>query len=390
MVCPTSDSVVVMRDEDRKACRTAWRRFFNSQSIERYVLSNLKAGAFHIWYGIGSNGKTTLATIVSKMLAHMNPKTVDMHELINSPMHKFMDNKLLIVDWDWSTSIPANRVMQLLDSGHLVILMCNAVPLLKNPTDNLYARTHTIPFFSRFVHTTDDVLMRGEYVANLPPVNLMATYLARKMQKVANLVLNEPPHVLDLMERVKHNAIVTPAKPTVQPQTQVIVNNKRNAQMEQPSCNEKPHLVIQDEGYEAEENDAAETVYVDDESGYADITIVLQHRNSARPDDTLKIEVDPYSDGFIVTFHQRYIGSRATQYMTYDSLLTYLRIFFDATCVDSDGYSHVQFNTPLFPAVILDAEDAPYYADREFVDQINFLMEDWPCEYTVGPFALRK
>jgi hypothetical protein len=120
---------------------------------------------------------------------------------------------------------------------------------------------------------------------------------------------------------------------------------------------------------------------------YAEITLLLIHKDSSRPDDVLTIRVDPDSDGWLVTLDQKFVGSSSTFYLELNNLPDYLRRFFRCLNADADGYSYVQFAVPLFPTVVIKRRRALLHINNHLLPQIHFLMDDWPADEVVrGPW----
>jgi hypothetical protein len=120
---------------------------------------------------------------------------------------------------------------------------------------------------------------------------------------------------------------------------------------------------------------------------YAEITLLLIHKDSTRPDDMLTIRVDPDSDGWLVTLDQKFVGSSSTFRLELNDLPDYLRRFFRCLDADVDGYSYVQFVVPLSPTVVVKRRNALLHINNHLLPQINFLVDDWPVdEFVRGPF----
>jgi hypothetical protein len=363
------------------------RRYFLSKRLARYVISNLKPGQFHIWVGDGSNGKTTFAQIVKNALSTMNPACCSTQEILHRPIEGFGEHRLLIThDWDDTCVIPAQRVQALLDKGFTVIIETNTLPIIRDPTCNLLSATHVIPFKSKFVrHNLYANPAENIFFAETScfPSNTIMLYLRDKIDNAKNNVqaVRKPKCVSRQMEQLvmlaEHSVDIL-----VGINDEKMKNNSAAA-APKPAVTE-PKLVIEEDQEQAEELEEEEY----EERHYSPVSIILQHKDKSRPDDTLLIEVDPDSDGFYVTFSQNYLGSEVTSRMTVDDLYDYLLMFFNASKYDEDGYRYAQFNVPLFPSTLVRIGRASVYVSHILSSQIDWLTPDWPSEDVIGPFAL--
>jgi hypothetical protein len=111
---------------------------------------------------------------------------------------------------------------------------------------------------------------------------------------------------------------------------------------------------------------------------YAKITIVLLRKDSFKPSDVLTIEVDPYSDGFNVTFEQKALCTRTRAYYEVKNLYKYLAMYFKALTYDENIYDSVSFNVPLFPSISLHPDEATKYLNEMLISQIHSLIPIWP------------
>jgi len=111
---------------------------------------------------------------------------------------------------------------------------------------------------------------------------------------------------------------------------------------------------------------------------YSQITINLTRQDNTKQQDVLTIDVDPFSDGFYVTFEQKTANARTRALYMADSLKKYLSMYFKALSHAEENYKSVTFNVPLFPCVTQTLEDAQNYLSSNLLPQIQFLIEDWP------------
>ena len=111
---------------------------------------------------------------------------------------------------------------------------------------------------------------------------------------------------------------------------------------------------------------------------YSQITIVLTRQDATKQKDVLTIDVDPFSDGFYVTFEQKTANARTQALYMVNSLQKYLSMYFKALSHAEENYKSVTFNVPLFPCVTQTLEDAQNYLTGNLWPQIQFLIEDWP------------
>lgn len=114
------------------------------------------------------------------------------------------------------------------------------------------------------------------------------------------------------------------------------------------------------------------------EPSFAQITVVLTRQDITKQNDVLTIDVDPYSDGFYVTFEQKVHGIRTRTYYLADNLYKYLGMYFKALSFAEANYKSATFFVPLFPSVTQPINDAKNYLIVSLVPQIQFLMSDWP------------
>jgi hypothetical protein len=111
---------------------------------------------------------------------------------------------------------------------------------------------------------------------------------------------------------------------------------------------------------------------------YAKISILLLRKDSTKQNDILTIEIDPFSDGFIVTFEQKITGVRTRAYYEVNSLYKYLAMYFKALTYDENIYDSVTFNVPLFPSISLSTDAAAKYLKEMLSLQIQALIPVWP------------
>lgn len=395
MVTPNSD----MSSFDSNLARQFLRNYMPGKHMN-YLLENLRPGQFHIWYGTGNNGKSTLSGVAHRALAHMKSYLMSFRELLYTSMNRLTldDRRVLIVTDDADCPIPAERLNALLDAGFLIILPANTLPIISDPTERLWARTQVIHFKAQFRGPeclADPLLEQYPRCVNLP-INLMAKefhdWVVRAEERCAQYdrMAKMPSRFAKALDQLKLLATYTQDDKMTEIDNNAIKNAKdyenQNTKKSDDTYikpNDTPALVIIED--EAPTDDSAE----EDEYKYGDITIILQHATTSRPDDVLKIAVDPYSENFIVTWDQRYVGATTTHFMSPAKLDAYLQIFFTAAKKDEDGYEHVQFSVPLFPTVMVDLEDAGRYAKYNLAAMIEFLSDDWPRECVTGPFLIR-
>jgi hypothetical protein len=400
MVNPNTD----MSSFDSNLARQFLRNFMPGKHMN-YLLENLQPGQFHIWYGNGNNGKSALAEVAYRTLSRMKSHQMSFGELLYTSINRLtLDDRrfLFVTDDDGDDRpIPAERLNALLDAGFLIILQANTLPIITDPTESLWARTQVIHFKAKFLapETLADPLQE-QYprCANLP-YNLMVKefldWIYRAKERCTNLdaPAKMPSRFSKALGQLKLLATYSQDDKTKEMNKNAIKNvmNNENQNVKKSDITDtKPHdapaLVILEE---EKPTDDSEPAVEEEPCKYGDITIILQHINTSRPDDMLKIAVDPDSENFIVTWDQRYVGASSTFVMSPDKLDAYLRIFFEAARRDEDGYGHAQFSVPLFPTVMVELEDAGRYAKYNLAAMIEFLSDDWPCECVIGPFKVR-
>lgn len=381
-----------MTDFDRSVARKYLRPYLSSKHM-RYLLTNLKPGNFHIWVGSGSNGKTTFAKVVAQM---MNGRYVNHDSLLKTPINNFRRSQVLIVDGDDCPTLPASRLNDLLDAGFLILMTGNTLPILHDPNANFWARTHAIRFRSTFTATLPDPANHKYGKDHLPPVNLMTNYLREEMMRIQNTATSTnyvPSRCVKELEQVKQLASynISDSNKEKEKDKNNLNYENRNVCEQAPiqstptQSSPGPSLVIKE--CEDECDEKYDDTQSDTQDAYASITIILQHAIEGRKDDLLTIDVDPDSDGFIVTLEQQFMGAQSVQYMMPDRLVDYLWMFFHAAGEDAEGYARAQFNVPLFPSVLIRSMDIYSYLEHNLIPQMEFLYEDWPSEDTVGPFA---
>jgi len=368
---------------DRSVARQFLSNYFPKKMMN-YMLANLQLGQFQIWYGNGNNGKTALSEVVLRTLGDTKAYFISGEELCGTPVNRFMlDSRRILFVRGCETKIPAERLTHLLDAGFLIILEENTLPIIENPTESLWARTHAIRFKVNFTTGRIDPTVEQYTRSENLPYNMMATELRDWMNRLDILIsrrdspLPIPSRFVKALNQLKLLASYTPNNDKSKEE-----ENKNSAMKCENNC-VGPSLVI------AEVAEAAEATDDYTFPRYGVVTIILQHTDESRPDDMLTIEVDPDSDGFIINWDQRYVGAKTTFYMSAENLDVYLNIFFAAARRDKDGYAHVQFSVPLFPTVMVNLADAGRYAEYNLAAQIEFLSDDWPCESTKGPFNTR-
>ena len=397
-----------MTDFDSNLARQLLRNYFPGKHMN-YLLENLRPGQCLFWYGTGNNGKSALAEVAYRALAARKSYHMSLGELLYTSINRLTldDRCVLFVNDDGDDRpIPAERLNALLDAGFLIILQGNTLPIITDPTERLWARTHVIHFKAKFLapETLADPLQEQYPRCTNLPYNLMAKefsdWIARAEVRCSQCDRKSkmPSRFAKALEQLKLLATYTQDDKTKEVNKNAIKNamkNENDNTKKSDNTDTKPHeapaLVIleeekpTDDSEPAVEEAEAEAV----PCKYGDIVIILQHVNTSRPDDMLKIAVDPHSENFIVTWDQRYVGASSTFVMSPEKLDAYLRIFFKAARRDEDGYEHVQFSVPLFPTVMVELEDAGRYAKYNLAAMIEFLSDDWPCECVTGPFLVR-
>jgi hypothetical protein len=343
-----------MNSFDANIARSYLGRYFRLDSLD-YLLSRMTLGQLHIWVGNGNNGKTTFSGILNTALYSLKGVRLHARQLLESPSHIPAGNRLLIVeDSDWEGTDQRMRVESLLElllAGHTIILISQTLPVLEAgdaaTLELLLERTHVLRFKSQFTNSTENAAEHKHIAEPCIPTRTMAEYINRKFSTV-DLLMPTPNHFKKMHRQLRLLAEIVPATASIA---------------------SSPRL-----------DAAANTA----------ISIILQHKDTSRRDDVLRIDIDPDSDGFLVEFAQNYIGSVVKTVMTFEALGVYLRIFFHAAEQDEDGYEHVQFNVPLFSSVCVPIFEAYDYASENLGEQISFLMEgDWPCEHVKGAFKIR-
>lgn len=393
-----------MTEFDSNLARQLLRNYFPGKHMN-YLLENLRPGQFHIWYGTGSNGKTALSGVANHALKHKKSYLMSFGELLHTSINRLTldDRRILFVTDDADRPIPAERLNALLDAGFMIILQTNTLPIITDPTESLWARTQVIHFKAKFLapETLADPLQEQYPRCTNLPLNLMAKefrdWIARAEERCSQYdrTAKMPSRFVKALEQLKLLAMYTQDDKTKEANKNAIKNEMNNENQNvkksdntDTKVHDAPALVILEEEKPTDDSESA----VETEATpckYGDITIILQHINTSRPDDMLKIAVDPHSENFIVTWDQRYVGATSTFVMSPAKLDAYLRIFFEAARRDEDGYEHVQFSVPLFPTVMVDLEDAGRYAKYNLAAMIEFLSDDWPCECVTGPFLVR-
>jgi hypothetical protein len=341
-----------MNTFDSTIARSYLRRYFPERNLD-YILSHMTPGQLHIWVGSGNNGKSTCANILSKAVSALNPVRASIPLLLlqQTLQIRAPENAIIIVedgdDWDGTDHrLSAEPLLKLLEAGRTILLITQTLPILEGSATllaDLFERTHVVRFKSKFTKSVEDPAQHKYIAESCIPERLMTEYIKRKIATI-------PVGELSAPSKKMYRQLVLLAEIKVP---------------------------------------IAAPVEANDETVNTSISIILQHKDTSRPDDLLLIEVDPDSDGFYVTLNQNYIGTNCTSRMSYDALGHYLQMLFRATELDVEGYSHVQFNVPLFPATAVSIHAAFDYVAEELGEQIGFLMEDWPYETVKGPYKLR-
>lgn len=401
--------------------------------------------SFQIWIGNGNNGKSALLSAVAETFHYRFIRFLDPKDLLRC---RFKNHFLVVDDWESTVKIPSAVILRLLELGNTVILVSSTYPILVNPTNALLEQTHVIPFVNSFTASNPNArydptkwpallldeavelysraLLTGEESGRHMNAEPADCYQAKKQLRLLAVHLprfevapsrvewpstgpTEPtavpdstapsPPTLTIKEESKEH--IDPVKMDDCKKNKIlldkievnkIVDNLNTVKsfnlgipVPAPEPVPAPAPVLPTVVQATVEEPATDDS--DEAPNYADISMLLVHKDRSRPDDVLTIRVDPYSDGFYVTVDQKYIGSSCTAYFGANDLPGYLRGFFQSMQYDDDGYSHVQFAAPLFPAVVVKRRYTLEYLNYQLIPQISFLLNDWPTdEFVRGPW----
>lgn len=358
--------------------RTHFRRYFPDKDVGKYAIATAKPGMFQIWYGNGNNGKSKFCQILELALFR--------HEISYTDFIPHPDDVregtrcVVICDPDThGDDIDCGAIERLLDKDIFVLAMVNSIPKLRHPSGNLLARTHVIPFVSRFSDTHSNpeeyVFLRDLYV----PHALIAQYV---IERSADWTDAKRPHTVEnLRNDLLTKAIYAPAPapapvpaPVPTPTLNVLCLPEDVPELESVPAGanvvEEPHQIA-----------AGDARY---------LPIRLTFKTTDLPDDELMIEPDPESDGFIVTYDQPTTDSHSVAFINdVATLKRYLEIFLMSITWSSEGYKNVHMDVPHFAHAVLDAKtnknnmymSAIHYARANLFRQIDFLCEDWPVTF---------
>jgi hypothetical protein len=387
-----------------------------------YVKTLLHEGPnFQIWIGNGGNGKSTLLSAVAERCPSRFIRFISPRDLLRC---RFKNHILAVDEWDDDFKIPGAVIQRLMELGNLVILVTNTYPILVNPTHAVFEQTHVVPFTKHFVDRNPNAVMKPTWAPKRTLDDAQARYM-RLLDTDSAPQHVEPAECAEAKKQLRLLAEFTsvdwpstaptpfvaptltikeepqpthPAKMDVCTKNKVTMNKNKNT----VECFNLPRPVTAEpvlptvipavvQKQEQEQEQEQEQATDDDAEGpvpaYADITAILIHTDPSRPDDSLTIRVDPYSDGFYVTLDQNYLGSHCTSYFGVNDLAGYLNSFFRCLDADADGYSYIQFAAPLFPAVVVKRRNAIGYLNTQLIPQIGFLLTDWPTDEVVrGPW----
>jgi hypothetical protein len=411
-----------------------------------YLNTTLQGGPnFQIWYGNG-HGKSTVLHAVAEKFHYSYIQLVEPRELLRC---RFKNHILAVAEWDSEVKIPCAVILRLLELGNTIILVSNTLPIIVNPTATLLDKTHVIPFNRPFYNTGIDPRHVEEHytyaldeqgfrrstptpecqeaknqlrliaeftgwpamppsaptipcvpaplatpapkapsLPDLPPTLIMKEIeIDKTVKKIEGSKSEEKPLCFNVPCAVPVNTVI----PTVVPAT-VVPPAVPSTPAAPPSESwENSKKVVENEKKLKEANDypTDDTAPVEPPN-YAEITCLLIHRIADRPDDVLTIRPDPESDGFLIKLDQKYLGSSMTFRLEVNALPDYLRSFFRCLDADEDGYAHVQFVVPLYPAVVVKRRRALLHLNNHVLPQIHFLLHlnDWPVDEIVrGPFS---
>lgn len=381
--------------------RTHMHRYFPSRSLARYTLANLTPSIFQIWIGNGSNGRTTFGRIVGLALDRFDPLIINCEQLRTMPVAGFGTHRLLMIqNWDSAVVIPAARINELLNAGFLIILETTTLPLISGHDNQLLSRTHVIRFKSTFGGRED--VAKHRFLRAEVPIELIGNYVRARLeaiqdgQVIGNYRVEVPysaQHEKLQLIMLANNVIAPP-----QPQPSHCINNAPRCEKEKFKTTD----VLMTDAYAPPPAPAPVPITTDclpanttvfdpapvsvvpteSEDPYASINIHVKHNDNSGSQDLLKIEVDPESDGFVVSLDKRTAGTKSMFYTTSEDLFNYLRLYFTSLAQDSDTYESVQFNVPMFSSVNIDINDVLHYYTNNLYHQIQFLLYDWPSEQT--------
>ena len=336
---------------EKFAIESYLNHLFPDQQMLNYFFDNLRPVRFMIWYGPGSNGKTTFRNLLMNHLS-----LVYVRSMVNA-----------------DEQTPIERVARNYSTTN-VIYETNEVPVLVNGSESFWSSVCPIVFEQQDMRSFP---LSAEEVNALPWTAYLEQRLASMVEGSAPI--ETPKQSRKLLKKMKKTATATATaastataattedKTTKKPLLNVVEEAEVNTEkVKNTIVYENPNAIRP----RIEEDTAAEWAY-------ADIVIRLK-RPDSRPDDVLTISPDPESDNFIVSFEQPAHESWVTLYMPPNKLNAYLPTFFSASTWDADPYETVEFNVPFFSLTTVERENVFTYATRNLLPQIAFHLDDWP------------
>jgi hypothetical protein len=356
-----------MNDFESNSAQQTMNRYF-PVDVQEYFYASLKPGTFHIWHGTGSNGKSVLSKIVSKALQFTyNLNTYFTSETLFLEGRNNKAKILIVDDYDSAHPIPVNRAKELLANGYIVILLTNTLPLFQGDATSLFDATHVIPFKNRYPTTDTDYI----------PENLLCRYIADKIHYYNEFSVNAPNavkhafHQLKLLNGTAEQAIAQSAREAAKGLTNLKNAVEKTVAAPVPA---PPTLCV-----EYTDDDAPVPHASEKQTSYASIRIDIIRidmytNNSAAA--SLTIAVDETCDGYIATYNEE--SYQTVLYVAEDRIYDYVRMFFGAIDASEERHSLYKFMAPGFPTITVSAAKVQKYVSENFIQQLEFLAENWP------------
>ena len=388
-----------MNDFNNNTAKQSMNLYF-PEDIQRYLYAALKPGTFHVWYGEGNNGKTTLAKVVTTALQsvyNLVPMSLlssrSLHEsvnrfhipiLIDESVNRF-HIPILIIDDDDSSSISGNRLKEFLDDGCIIIRIAQTLPVIQGADDSLWGRTHVIQFKNRFIHSP--------YV----PHNLLWRYVAGKIQDFNAICVAVPNSVRTSLKQVKLLAGAhvpelvfeeSEESEESEEEGEVVPVFEEDEEDEEvvPAPFPAPILVVVEDDSDTEDETVADSdtecapcaaAATEKKADYY-LPIVIECVSDSRKNNgTLTINADSESDGFVIT-SQEDKAMKATLYITADDIYHYVHMYFTSIAMSTTQYSSYKFTVPGFPTTVISSSNSAKYISEIFVPQLDFLTKCWP------------